>query len=346
MKLAKTIRLNFDKTDTLVLIDEKFRFFTRFVSGRPIIITDDNVNRIWGKNWEGYPVIEIKSGEKSKNVETVVEIYRQLLHYHVDRSWFIVGIGGGVVCDITGFVAGTFLRGLRFGFIPTTLLAQCDAAIGGKNGVNFEGHKNIIGTFNQPVFILCDPVFLTSLPKDETANGFAEIVKHALIADDSLFSLIEQHVSDICTLQPDIISALTMKSINIKTTVVMADEHDLGERRKLNFGHTFGHAIESVTGLSHGKAISIGMMLAMEISIRKGFLKNDTFLRIKSLLMQLGLPVSLKTDHSKIKEAIIKDKKRQEQKIHFVLLSGIGRAIIEQFSLEEMNRFLDQSTII
>ena len=163
-----------------------------------------------------------------------------------DRASFIVGIGGGIVCDVTGYAASTYLRGLKFGFVASTLLAQVDAAVGGKNGVNWEGYKNMIGVFNQPDFVICDPLLLRTLPRREVLSGMAEVVKHALIADAGLFSYLEENGSGVLDLRPEVMERLVCDSVRIKSSIVNRDEREKGERRLLNFGHTFGHALEKV----------------------------------------------------------------------------------------------------
>jgi 3-dehydroquinate synthase len=281
-------------------------------------------------------VITIGTGEEIKTLDTVQDIYAQLLSIQADRSSFIVGIGGGIVCDIAGFVASTFLRGVRFGFVATTLLAQVDASVGGKNGVNFEGYKNMVGLFHQPEFVICDPELLKTLPQKEISGGLAEIVKHAAIADAELFAYLEQHYEDVLALDSDAIQKLVLASVTIKSSVVSRDETEKGERRKLNFGHTFGHAIEKVSGIPHGEAVSRGMAIAAALSVKKGLLTADEDKRIRALLNNLKLPTHFASETQAVVNAITKDKKREGNRIHFVLLNGIGSAIVDKITLEEL----------
>ena len=174
----------------------------------------------------------------------------------------IVAIGGGIVCDVAGFAASTYMRGLSFGFVPTTLLAQVDASVGGKNGVNLHGYKNLVGTFAQPGFVLCDPELLRTLPTEEVRNGFAEVIKQAAIGDALLFSFLEAGPDAALSLDRAAIDRIVYDCLKVKTNIVKEDELETGERRKLNFGHTVGHAVEKVHGLRHGEAVSIGMMAA------------------------------------------------------------------------------------
>ena len=247
-----------------------------------------------------------------------------------------MGIGGGVVCDITGFVASTYMRGLRFGYVATSLLAQVDASVGGKNGVNYGGYKNLVGTFNQPEFVICDPHLLKTLPEKEILCGMAEVVKHALIKDPALLAFLEKNGDGIRSLAADVIERLVSDSVAIKSAVVNLDERESGMRRILNFGHTFGHAVEHLQRLSHGEAVSIGMVIAAEISRRKGMLTAADVTRIKELLEALKLPIHCSADPARMIEAVRKDKKRESDIVHFVLLNGIGHAVVEAIPFDEL----------
>jgi len=302
-------------------------------AGKAIIITDSNVHRLYGKMFSQYKTFIIESGEKYKTLDTVHNIYENLLELEFDRSSFIVGIGGGVVCDIAGFAASTYLRGLPFGFVPTTLLAQVDASVGGKNGVNFKGYKNLIGTINQPEFVMCDFETLKTLPEAELRNGFAEVIKHALIGNKALFSRIERNREAALSLDKDTINRIVYDSLKVKTNIVSQDETEKGERRKLNFGHTFGHAFEKTAGIRHGEAISIGMVMEARLSEVKGMLHKKDVDRVTHLLAAFGLPVSFQGDAEAIMDAIRKDKKREDDYIHAILLDGIGKVVIEKIKI-------------
>ncbi|OPX95085.1 MAG: 3-dehydroquinate synthase [Syntrophorhabdus sp. PtaB.Bin006] len=310
--------------------------------GRRItVITDNDVCALHGNRFPECNTIKIGTGEKEKTLETVHRIYETFLSLDLDRSSFIVGIGGGVVCDIAGFAASTYLRGLPFGFAPTTLLAQVDAGVGGKNGVNFQGYKNLIGTFNQPQFVVCDFRFLKTLPMAEVRNGLAEVIKHALIGDRDLLSQLETEREHILSLQEDIIEKIVYASLEVKVDIVSRDEKEGGERRKLNFGHTFGHAIEKTMGLSHGESVSIGMVMEARLSMAKGLLTAYDVQRIKNMLDGYGLPISAPLDRESVIDAVGKDKKREDEDIHFVLLDGIGAARIEKLKLQELVEAFD-----
>jgi 3-dehydroquinate synthase len=300
------------------------------------VITDANVRRLYGDRFPEAPVLSIGSGEAAKTLETAADLYETLLGLEADRATFILGVGGGIVCDVAGFVASTFMRGLRFGFAATTLLAQVDASVGGKNGVNLQGYKNLIGTFSQPEFVLCDLQLLQTLPEAEVVNGMAEVVKHALIADAGLFAFLEDHAGPALGLEPAVVERLVCDSVVIKSGVVGRDEREAGERRKLNLGHTFGHALEKVTGMTHGEAVSVGLVLAAAVSARRGRLAAAAVDRVVRLLRSLRLPCSARADAGKVVDALLRDKKREADAVHFVLLEDIGRAVVEPIPIAEL----------
>jgi 3-dehydroquinate synthase len=281
-------------------------------------------------------------GEQHKTLNTVAQIYEKLLEREADRSTFLMGVGGGVVCDIVGFAAATYLRGVRFGFVPTTLLSQVDAAVGGKNGVNFKGFKNKIGTITQPNFVWCDPSFFHTLPEREVRSGLAEVVKQALIADTALFEYIENNVAGVLKLEQEPMKRMVWDCLRIKAGVVSRDEREQGERRKLNFGHTVGHAVEQLSGLAHGEAVSVGMAIAAALSVRLGLLPAAGLARILSLLHRLHLPVALPSPAEEIIDALGQDKKREGDAIHFVLLDDIGHAVVREISLVQLRTLLPE----
>ncbi len=337
----QTITLNTNSGPSRILIAERLENLQRHIpAAKSIIITDVNVGKLYPLDALAAGVITIGTGEEIKTLDTVQQIYAQLLSIGADRSAFIVGIGGGIVCDITGFVASTFLRGVRFGFVATTLLAQVDASVGGKNGVNFKGYKNMVGLFHQPEFVICDFGLLKTLPPKEISCGLAEIVKHAAIADADLFAFLEEHAEDILALNRKPIEKLVLASVRIKSSIVSRDETEKGERRLLNFGHTFGHAIEKVSGAAHGEAVSMGMVMASALSVKRGLLSTQDDQRIRGLLKRLKLPNDKTFNPQKILDAVTKDKKRAGDRIHFVLLNGMGNAVVEQIAIEELKETL------
>ncbi|MBU1713822.1 MAG: 3-dehydroquinate synthase [Proteobacteria bacterium] len=337
--MVKTITIKGRDFDSRIIIGESLINLGKYIPvEKTVIITDDNVWDQHGKDFPPCRVIRVLPGEKAKTLDTVREIYERLLEFEVDRSSFIAGIGGGVVCDIAGFAASTYLRGIRFGFVSSTLLSQVDASVGGKNGVNLDEYKNIVGLFNQPEFVICDLSLLSTLPQRELLNGFAEIIKHAAICDTELFAFLEDNHRKALSLDRNVIGKLIYDSVKIKSRIVSRDEKEKGERRKLNFGHTFGHAFEKSMGIPHGEAISAGMIKASRLSVKKGLLKEEEFERLKRLIELFGLPVELPYDRVKVIDAIKKDKKRDNLSLHFVFLSGIGSAIVKEILISELEK--------
>ena len=340
-RLMKVVNIKNHSRDSAILIGEKLGNLPQYMPvERPVIITDTNVLDCWGKQFPPGDIIAIGTGEQIKTFDTVRYIYEQLLKLEVDRSTFIVGIGGGIVCDIAGFVASTYMRGVRFGFVSSTLLSQVDASVGGKNGFNFGGFKNIVGVFNQPEFVICDLDLLQTVPRKEILSGFAEIIKHGAIADRELFCYLEDNHDRALALDTSVIEKLVYDSVIIKSRIVNQDEKEKGERRKLNFGHTFGHAIEKLTKVRHGEAVSAGMVLASELAVRKETLAENDSQRITYLLDKYGLPVRLEFDKQAVIESLKMDKKREGDLIYFVLLSEIGNAYIEEIAIPELKSLL------
>jgi len=333
----KTVEIMGKQSNSMILIGESLHNLETHVPvEKAVIITDTNVLRYYQKDFPPYDIIEIGTGEQVKTLDTVRKIYERLLQLEVDRSSFIIGIGGGIVSDVAGFAASTYMRGIRFGFVSTTLLSQVDASVGGKNGVNFRGYKNIMGMVNQPEFVVCDMNLLKTLPEREVLCGLAEIVKHGAIADEELFSFLEEHDNEALALEADTIQRLVYDSVVIKTALVNKDEREDGERKKLNFGHTFGHAIEKVTGIQHGEAVSAGMVVAARLSENRGNISPADTNRIEALLRKLKLPTELPLNKIEVLDALKKDKKRKGDFIDFVLLRGIGNAVLEEISISEL----------
>ncbi len=337
----KTLEIHGSSGISTIQVGERLENIKTYLpSDNNIIITDINVLHFYQKEFPPYDIISIDTGENVKNLDTVRYIYERLVELEADRSTFIIGIGGGIVCDIAGFVASTYLRGVRFGFVSSTLLSQVDASVGGKNGVNLKGYKNIIGVFNQPEFVLCDLNLLQTLPEKEVLCGLAEIVKHAAIGDIDLFTYLEEHYENVLALDLEIMEKLVYDSVKIKSTIVNMDEQETGERRKLNFGHTFGHAVEKTTGVPHGEAVSVGMAMASALSVQRGNLPAKEAERIEALLEKLKLPTRVQMDKERLFDALRKDKKREGNKIYFVLLDDIGTAVVDEIPLKELEAAL------
>lgn len=299
-----------------------------------VIITDENVFAAHGKRFKNWNTIVLKPGEAYKIQATIDSVIRQLIELGADRQTTLVGIGGGVITDLTGYVASIYMRGIRFGFLPTTLLALVDASIGGKNGIDVGPYKNMVGVIRQPDFILHDLVFLNSLPEKEWRNGFAEIIKHACIRDAKTFSELEQHDVSFYRKKKKEACALIQRNALLKTKVVVADEFEKGDRKLLNFGHTLGHALETQYELSHGEAISIGMGFACRLSeVHRKFKGSE---RVRQLLQQYELPVDVRFDKDKVIEVLRMDKKKTKDEIQFILLDRIGKAVIQPIPVAEL----------
>jgi len=304
-----------------------------------VIITDDNILRLYGDAFPKFPVFSVTPGEVSKKLQVVEDLAVKLLNEGIDRSGFILAVGGGVVCDIGGFLASVYMRGIRCGFISTSLLSQVDASTGGKNGVNLGLAKNMIGIIRQPEFVICDPVMLLTLPDDEFLSGLAELIKTAVIGDSELFSIIEKSGREILLRDKEMLAMLVTKAVNFKSMVVSEDENETGLRRILNFGHTFGHAIELQRRLKHGFAVASGMELAAEFSLEKGFIDQAEKDRIIDVLKGFNLLDQQYITDYEMENLIIHDKKKSGSSIHFVFTEGIGKASVKKMAVTEIIDF-------
>ena len=273
-------------------------------------------------------VISVPDGEEYKNMQTIEAILEQLFVSRLDRSSVIIALGGGVVSDMVGFTASIFERGIKFINIPTTLLAQVDASVGGKTGVNNKFGKNLIGSFYQPKAVFCEINFLKTLPKREFAAGVAEALKMAITFDKEMFDWLKS-----VNLDDENLAKLVEKSVILKAKVVEQDEKEKGLRAILNYGHTFAHVIENETNYKeflHGEAVAIGMNMANRLSVRLGLLSEAQAEDIKQVLVKFGLPVSYKIENEyAFYEAFFMDKKTKDDKINFIIADKIGSAIIK-----------------
>lgn len=301
---------------------------------RIVVLTDENVYAAHKRKFTWYDTIVIPAGEAYKIQTTVDIVIEQLIAYEADRNTILVGVGGGVVTDIAGYVAAIYLRGIAVGFVPTSILAMVDAAIGGKNGIDVGLYKNIVGTIRQPSFLLYDYALLKSLPHEEWVNGFAEVIKHAAIKDGPMFKLLHSTKLTSIKRNKELLHKLIMRNALIKIKVVQLDEFEKGDRKLLNFGHTLGHAIENMLDLPHGHAISIGMVYAAHLSAQLTGFKQS--IELVQLLEQYELPTHAKFSVKKAIANLVMDKKRTAGNIHFVLLQKIGKAIIQPISIEEI----------
>lgn len=322
-------------------LDAEFSLLQQFASDqRMLVITDENLYSLQAEKFAGLRVIRIAPGEQYKIQSTVDHIIREMIAMEATKDTLLIGVGGGVVTDITGYVAAIYMRGIAFGLVPTSILAMVDAAIGGKNGIDVGVYKNMIGTVRQPGFVLYDYSFLQTLPAEEWVNGFAEVIKHACIKDARLFSMLERFTLHEFQSDTSLIAELIAQNVQIKAGVVTQDEFEKGDRKLLNFGHTIGHAIENLHQLPHGHAISIGIAAACNLSEQLAGLHFEEARKVIRLLARYHLPVDIETDHEKVFDILKMDKKRNAGQISFILLQKIGDAIIWPIALEELHQHL------
>jgi len=277
--------------------------------------------------------IPVKAGEELKNIKSITRIYNELLENKADRKSLVIALGGGTIGDVAGFVASTYMRGIDWVGIPTTLLSQVDSSVGGKTGVNLLNGKNIVGTFHQPKLVLCETNYLKTLPKREHISGLGEVIKYALTYDPKLFEYLKINVNKLNALDPVILNFIVKRSLSWKVLAVQKDEKDLkGIREVLNFGHTFGHALETITHFKkfkHGEAVLWGLRFALALSIIKKNLSEEDFMRINSLLMELKIPsMPRELDLDKMGILMKKDKKSVKGEMRFILLKGLGRPVV------------------
>jgi len=326
------------------------------LGARCAIITDTNVGKRFAKvafnslaNAGLFPsLIVVPAGETAKSLRTVQTAYDLLAAHRLERKSFIVALGGGVVGDLAGFVAATYLRGIDFVQVPTTLLAQVDSSVGGKVGVNLKAGKNLVGAFYQPRLVLCDLDTLATLPEREFRAGLAEVIKYGIIYDAKLFAQLERDLPKLLRREPKALAAVVARCCEIKAEVVGQDETEGGLRAILNFGHTIGHAIENISGYGkylHGEAIAIGQVATSKLSARMlGFPERDVE-RLTSLFKWTGLPVAIKLDAAQRKKlfaAMKLDKKVSGGEIKFVLADRIGKAVWgKRVPEEQIRRILD-----
>ena len=306
----------------------------------PILLVDENVLEKHHGIFSDFPHIGIPSGEQNKTLQTVERICRELVALEADRSSLLVGIGGGLATDVAGFVASTFLREVRFGFISTTLLGQVDASIGGKNGVNLDGYKNMVGTIRQPAFVWCDLGLLRTLARREYVAGIAEVIKYGAIGDSGFLHYLRDHMSPLLEMDLTVLGEVVSRSVAMKVGIVGRDEKESGPRRLLNFGHTFGHAIERSGRLLHGEAVSVGMVLAARLSEKLGMLPDTEAGLLTETIALAGLPVQMELDAEEIFGNIRKDKKKSGERIHLVLLEGLGNGVVRTLPLDDFKQLV------
>jgi shikimate kinase / 3-dehydroquinate synthase len=335
----RKLQYKYSKKTTTYYFDADFAYLEKLVDKKQaVIITDENVFSHHQKKFGGWNTIVIKAGEQFKVQATVDSIIEQLIGFQADRKTFLIGVGGGVVTDITGFVASIYMRGIPFGFVPSSILAMVDASIGGKNGIDVGVYKNLAGTIRQPEFLLYDLSLLKSLPKEEWVNGFAEIIKHACIKDATLFRELERNKPGFYQKDKAALSRLIRRNAVIKSDVVQKDEFEQGERRLLNFGHTLGHAIENLYGLPHGHAVSVGMAAACMISEEFTDFRDTN--RVIAVLKKYGLPTQAEYDSKEVLHVLRMDKKKAKDSMNYVLLNKIGQGIVRMIPIVQLEKMV------
>lgn len=279
-----------------------------------------------------------EAGEKNKNLDTVQELYRTLIEDGIDRKGILVALGGGVVGDLTGFAAATYLRGIDFIQVPTTLLAQVDSSVGGKTGVDFQQYKNMVGAFHQPRLVYMNMSTVKSLPPAEFACGMGEILKTGLICDGDFFRYVAEHASQIKKLDLNMLSKMIRRCCEIKAGVVERDPKEQGERALLNLGHTVGHAVEKLKNfqLLHGQCVGIGLVAAAFLSLKRGLLTQEQYEEICQGCEAYDLPQKVDGLHApEVLAATKKDKKMEQGHIRFILMNGIGKSFIDNHVTDE-----------
>ena len=347
LPMSKCINVKYEEKPLYdIVIEQSFdRLAEEFnklqVTGRKLcIVSDSNVAALYAKTVEtelsrtGNKVFTyvFQAGEENKNLNTVEDVYEFLIQNHFDRKDMLVALGGGVVGDLTGFTAATYLRGIDFIQIPTSLLAQVDSSIGGKTGVDFRAYKNMVGAFHQPRLVYMNISVLKSLSRRLFNSGFGEIIKHGLIKDIEYYNWLETNADKIKALDPDTLEHMIYVSCNIKREVVEKDPKEKGDRALLNYGHTLGHAIEKLMNFSlyHGECVVLGMLAALRISVNRGYINAEEYEKAIDMFKLYEFPLSVKGIDA---EAVIKvsksDKKMDAGRIKFILLKNIGNAYID-----------------
>ena len=310
-------------------------------SNRVVVITDNSVRRRYGRILRNsflsrglqVSVLSVPSGEEQKSLETAGSLFNRLSEIKAERTTPIVALGGGVIGDLAGFIAATYLRGVPFIQVPTTLLAQVDSSIGGKVAVNHEQLKNNIGAFYQPKLVLSDTSTLKTLSARQIRDGLAEIIKYGVIMDKELFSYLEENIERIKSMDAESLEYVISRSAGIKADVVEKDERDSGLRNILNYGHTIGHAVETVSNfkVSHGEAVAVGMLAAARISRKMGILAETELIRLENLVKKAGLPLKIPSlNPGKMIEAMKHDKKILHGNVRFVLARSIGEVYVSE----------------
>ena len=359
--MSEVLTINYDKKPCYnIVFDTSFDELSSNIKelgfeGRKIaIVTDSNVKPLYSDNIKDALkeisdkifVYEIPAGEENKNLSQINEIYRFLIENHFDRHDLLIALGGGVVGDMTGFTAATYLRGIAYVQIPTTLLSQTDSSIGGKTGVDYEGYKNMIGAFYMPSLVYTNISTLNTLSDRQFASGFAEVMKHGLIKDQNFYTWLIENMYEISDKEPEVLMEMVKHSCEIKKAVVEKDPTEKGDRALLNFGHTLGHTIEKAKNfeLFHGECVALGCVAAAFISWKKELISMEEYYEIRDMFVPFNLPISIEdVDADEVIRLTKSDKKADSNKVKFVLLKGIGKAFIStEVSDDEMKKALEE----
>jgi len=328
------------------------------VPSRVLVVTNPTVQALWLREVEKglaslpWDVAVIPDGEAHKNLKSVSSLYDMLAGLEFDRSSVVLALGGGVVGDVAGFAAATYMRGIAFVQVPTTLLAQVDASVGGKVAVDHPRGKNLIGAFHQPVLVLCDLATLETLPYRVYAEGLAEVVKTALIGGHELLQFAGDHADELLRRDPSVVCSVVEDCVRVKASIVAADERDLGSRMQLNLGHTFGHAIETscgFEGVSHGEAVAVGLVMAVNLGVQLGVAGADLLHHVEHLLSRLQLPTTMAGLHAHVTPGAVRrnlraDKKRRDGRLRFLVPRAPGDIILVESVPEELiSRVISES---
>jgi 3-dehydroquinate synthase len=362
-----TLKLSGEKNYDILIGKNAVEYLTEFLAkknySKIFVITDENVARlhlaalhtVLKKNEIEVETIITKAGEQTKSFQFLEKISEEILEKNIDRKSLIIAFGGGVIGDLSGFIASILLRGIDFIQVPTTLLAAVDSSVGGKTAINSKSGKNLIGSFYQPQLVLCDLNFLETLPVREFRSGYAEIVKYGYIFDKDFLEFLEQNQQKIFSHDEEVLNKIITRSCEIKAEIVGRDEKESGERALLNFGHTFGHIFETETNYSneilHGEAVALGMVMAAKMSQNFSMISESDFLRVKNHLENCGFIIDPKKirqswSEKNLIEHLDKDKKNENKNLTFILLQNLGKGVIKkQVALAEFEKVLKEFLI-
>lgn len=313
---------------------------SEYSDARCIFIMERSLHALYDFPCNDHPVLLVPGGECVKNIYWLKKLLALFTNFHVDRSIVVIVIGGGALCDAAGFAASIYMRGIDTVLVPTTLLAQVDAAYGGKTGINFGGIKNLIGTFHNPQQIIADPAFLMTLSKTEYYSGLGEVIKYAVGFDANLFSQLQNSYEHILNRNLVVVDATIKTCVAIKTSIVQTDPYEHNERRLLNLGHTFGHAFEQTLHIPHGHAVVLGILASAKVSYKLGLLAIDTYNRITNLIKLFGFSTKIPHYSSRIMKLISHDKKHHNTAITFIALEDIGRSCSITLEIKRLKELL------